>query len=149
MGWVAEGRSCAFGHLEWPYRDVLLESIVGRQTLRMMRFMARHLLPRRYYPLVLVQVALAVLSFYGAFLILAGGWSGYIGNGIGLIALGIASLAVATRGIGRRRPDRPRPPRSPTFDPDDPEVTALPPTSTTLLSERIRLARERQKRAPD
>ncbi len=92
---------------------------------------------------------LAMFSFYGAFLVMTGPSRGFYGNALGLIVLGLLALRAATRGVVTPRPDRPRIARGPIFDADDPEIAALPPTSTTALSERLRLARERQKRAED
>jgi hypothetical protein len=68
---------------------------------------------------------------------------------LALIGLGILSLVLAARGVGRRGPGERKVAQSPTFNADDPEVAALPPTSMTHVSERIRQARERQRREQD
>jgi hypothetical protein len=106
--------------------------------------------PRRASPLIgLVLVALAFISFFGALVVLTAPSREFIGNGLILIALGILSLVLASRGIGRRRSGSRRIAQGPTFTADDPEVAALPPTSMTRISEQIRQARERQNRAQD
>jgi hypothetical protein len=106
--------------------------------------------PRQGSPLIgAVLVVLAFLSFLGALVILSGPSPAWVGNGLALIGLGILSLVLAARGVGRRRPGGRKVAQSPTFNADDPEVAALPPTSMTQISERIRLAREAQRRAED
>jgi len=101
-------------------------------------------------PLIgLVLVALAFLSFLGALVVLSGASRAWVGNGLALIGLGILSLVLAARGVGQRRPGGRKVAQSPTFNADDPEVAALPPTSMTKVSERIRQARERQRREQD
>jgi hypothetical protein len=97
----------------------------------------------------LVSVALAFMNFYGAFVILSGPSQGFIGNGVALIVVGILSLVFAFRRPARRRAGRRRAARGPIFTTDDPEVAALPPTSMTKISERIRQAREQQVRVED
>jgi hypothetical protein len=123
MGWLAAGNSRP---VAWPDR------------------------PRQVSPLIgLVLVALAILSFLGALVVLFGASRAWVGNALALIVLGILSLVLAARGVGRRRPGGRKVAQSPTFNADDPEVAALPPTSMTQISERIRLAREAQRRAED
>jgi hypothetical protein len=97
----------------------------------------------------LMSVALAFMSFYGAFVILSGPSRGFFWNGVTLIVLGILSLAFAFRRPPRRRAARRRAARGPIFGTNDPEVAALPPTSMTRISERIREARQRQERVED
>jgi hypothetical protein len=97
----------------------------------------------------LVSVALAFMSFYGAFVILSDPSRGFFWNGVTLIVLGILSLVFAFRRPARRRAGRRRAARGPIFTTNDPEVAALPPTSMTQISERIRQARERQERVED
>ena len=94
-----------------------------------------------------VLVALAFASFYGAYVILSGPSRGYVWNGLALFALGVLSLVLSSRGVGRGRPRSRRAGRGPAFAADDPEVAALPPTSMTQLSEQLRQARERQRHA--
>ncbi len=89
------------------------------------------------------------MSFYGAFVILSGPSWGFFWNGVTLIVLGILSLVFAFRRPERRRAGRRRAARGPIFTTNDPEVAALPPTSMTRISERIRQARERQERVED
>jgi hypothetical protein len=114
------------------------------------RPLVRTVRPRRAFSVIgLVLVALAIASFFGAFVILTGPPRGYFFNGLTLIALGMLSLVLAFRGFGSRRPGRRRIAQGPTFAADDPEVATLPPTSLTHASERIRRARERQERAQD
>jgi hypothetical protein len=72
-----------------------------------------------------------------------------VGQGVVLIAVGCLSLFFAFRGIGRREPGSRRAAHGPDFNADDPEVAALPPTTTTRLSEQIKQARERQRREQD
>lgn len=106
--------------------------------------------PRRSFSVIgLVLVALAIASFYGAFVILAGPPRGYFLNGLTLIALGMLSLVLAFRGFGSRPPRRRRIAQGPTFAADDPEVATLPPTSLTHASERVRMAREQRERAQE
>lgn len=100
-----------------------------------------------YSPIGLVSVILALLSFLGALVVLTGGSRGLALNGLGLIVLGLMSLVFAARGAGRRRPGGRRTARGPSFTADDPEVAALPPTSMTQISERLRRARELRERA--
>jgi hypothetical protein len=149
LGWVAEGDACDVGRMAWPRRESTVEAALGDAIIKAIAFVSYHLIPRRYSLIVLVLVVLALASFYGAFVILTGPWGGFTWNRLGLIVLGLLALKVATRGIGRRRPDRPAILRGPNFDADDPEVTALPPTSITHLSEQIKQARERQRQAQD
>ena len=66
--------------------------------------------------------------------------------GLVAMAVGFLSLFLAFRGIGRREPGSREAVRGPEFKLDDPEVAALPPTTTTRLSEQVKLARERQRR---
>jgi hypothetical protein len=70
-------------------------------------------------------------------------------QGLGLIGVGGLSLVFAFRGIGRREPGSRKAEHGPTFTADDPEVAALPPTTTTRLSEQIRQDRERRRRAQE
>jgi hypothetical protein len=70
-------------------------------------------------------------------------------QGLGLIAIGFLSLVFAFRGIGHRKPGSRKAAEGPTFDADDPEVAALPPTTTGRLREQVSRARERQKRAQE
>jgi hypothetical protein len=72
--------------------------------------------------------------------------SGLFWQGLGLIAVGFVSMVFAFRGIGRRKPGSPKAAEGPTFDADDPEVAALPPTTTGHLREQVTRARERQRR---
>jgi hypothetical protein len=96
-----------------------------------------------------VFVILAFVSFFGAFVVLTTASRAFIWNGLTLIGVGILSLVLASHGVVRRRPWRRRIARGPTFTSDDPEVAALPPTSMTRISERIRLAREQRERAEE
>jgi hypothetical protein len=107
--------------------------------------------PRRALSAIgMVLVALAIASFYGAYVILTGPPRGYFFNGVILIALGTLSLVLAFRGFGSRpRSQRRRPAQGPTFNAHDPEVAALPPTSMTRFSEQIRRARESRKETQD
>jgi hypothetical protein len=149
IGWIAEGEPCTVGRIEWPRRAPTRAEVRTHWIVRALGFAARHLLPRRYSPIELVLVAVALVSFYGAFAILVDRVWGFFWNGLGLIGLGILSLRIASRGIGRRRPGRPKTARGPDFNVEDPEVAALPPTTLTGLSEQIRRARERRGRARD
>jgi hypothetical protein len=67
-------------------------------------------------------------------------------QGIVAMAVGFVCLFFAFRGFGRLGRWSPSTARGPDFAPDDPEVAALAPTTTTRLSEQIRQARERQRR---
>jgi hypothetical protein len=67
-------------------------------------------------------------------------------QGVAAMAVGALSLFFAFRPIGRREPESRRAVRGPDFAADDPEVAALPPTTTTRLSEQVKQARERQRR---
>jgi hypothetical protein len=92
---------------------------------------------------------LAAAGFLGGLLLIASPSLRMFWQGLGLIGLGGLSLFFAFRGIGRREPGTRRTPQGPTFSADDPEVAALPPTTTTRISEQIREARERQRRAQE
>jgi hypothetical protein len=70
-------------------------------------------------------------------------------QGVVAIAVGLVSLFLAFRGFGRLGRWQPSTARGPDFTQDDPEVAGLEPTTTTRLSERIREARERQRREPE
>ncbi len=97
----------------------------------------------------LVFIALGIFSFMGAIGFFAEFWRGPIWNALLLLVVGVLSLYLAPRGIGRRPTgDRPAA-QGPTFDLDDPEIADLPSTSTTHLGEQVRRARERRKRAGD
>jgi hypothetical protein len=96
-----------------------------------------------------VLVAVALIAFYGGLAILCGPPSVSLGlywYAAGLIGVGTLSLFLVSRGIGRRRPKTRRAAPGPTFAAADPAVAALPPTTTTRLSEQIKQARERQRR---
>jgi hypothetical protein len=67
-------------------------------------------------------------------------------QGVVAMAVGLLSLYFVFRPIGRCEPGSPPTIQGPDFNADDPEVAALPPTTTTRLSEQIKLARERQRR---
>ena len=67
-------------------------------------------------------------------------------QGLVAMAVGALSLFLAFRPLVRREPGSRRAVRGPDFTADDPEVAALPPTTTTRLSQRVRRARERQRR---
>jgi hypothetical protein len=67
-------------------------------------------------------------------------------QGVVAMAVGALSLFFVFRPIGGREPG-PRPAaRGPDFAATDPEVAALPPTTTTRLSEQVKQARDRQRR---
>jgi hypothetical protein len=89
---------------------------------------------------------LAAAAFLGGFLLIVTSPMRMFWQGLAMIGLGGLSLFFAFRGIGRREPGTRRTPQGPTFSADDPEVAALPPTTTTHLSEQVRQARERQRR---
>ena len=67
-------------------------------------------------------------------------------QGLVAMALGVLSLVFGVRGLGRLGRWEPSNVRGPDFAVDEPEVAALPPTTTTRLSEQIKQARERQRR---
>jgi hypothetical protein len=96
-----------------------------------------------------VFVKLAFAGFLGGLILITSPSLRMFWQGLTLIAVGVLSLVLANRGIGRRQPGSRRAAGSPTFTADDPEVAALPPTTTTHLSEQIKRSRERQKRAQD
>lgn len=62
-----------------------------------------------------------------------------------MILVGCASLFLAYRGIGRRQPGSAMEPKAPTFSIDDPEIADLPPSSTTRITQRFKLAREKHR----
>jgi hypothetical protein len=70
-------------------------------------------------------------------------------QGIAAMAVGFLSLYFVFRPIGRREPGSRRAVQGPDFNAEDPEVAALPPTTTTRLSEQVKQARERQRRVQD
>jgi hypothetical protein len=74
---------------------------------------------------------------------------GMFWQGLAMIAIGFLTLALWHWGIGSRKPPGTRKAAGPTFDADDPEVAALPPTSMTHLREQVSRARERQRRAQE
>jgi hypothetical protein len=67
-------------------------------------------------------------------------------QGVVAMAVGALSLFLAFHPIGRREPGSRPAVRGPDFTADDPEVAALPPTTTTHLSEQVKQARERRRR---
>jgi hypothetical protein len=67
-------------------------------------------------------------------------------QGVVAMAVGALSLYFVFRPIGRPGPGTRRAVRGPDFAAEDPEVAALPPTTTTRLSEQVKQARERQRR---
>lgn len=92
-------------------------------------------------------IALALFALYEGLVLLL--MSPLPWHGAGMMGIGVVLVVLASRGFGARRPWGRRDVRGPTFTPDDPEVADLPPTTTGQLGERIRQARERQKRAGD
>jgi hypothetical protein len=92
---------------------------------------------------------LAIAGLLGGLLFIGNPSLGMFWQGLALIAVGGLSMFFAIRGIGRREPGSRRVVQGPDFTGDDPEVAALPPTSTTRLSEQIKQARERQRREQD
>jgi hypothetical protein len=92
---------------------------------------------------------LAIPAFFGGLLLVLVPSMGMFWQGLALIGLGFLTLALWYWGIGSRKPRGARKAAGPTFSADDPEVAALPPTSLTQISEQLRLARERQKRAQE
>jgi hypothetical protein len=92
---------------------------------------------------------LAFAGFLGGLILIGNPSMGMFWQGLALIGVGGLSLFFAFWGIGRREPGGRKAELGPTFTDDDPEVTALPPTTTTRLREQVKQARERQRRAPD
>ena len=74
---------------------------------------------------------------------------GMFWQGLALIGVGVLSLVLHFRGFGQGQHVVRKPPAGPAFSADDPEVAALPPTTTTRLREQVTRARERQRRAQD
>ena len=70
-------------------------------------------------------------------------------QGLALIGVGGLSLFFAFWGIGRREPASRKAELGPAFTDDDPEVAALPPTTTTRLREQVKQDRERRRRAQE
>ncbi len=64
--------------------------------------------------------------------------------GLGFIVVGFLSMVPAFRGIGRREPGSREANQGPMFSADDPEVAALPPTTTTRLRDQVKQARQRE-----
>jgi hypothetical protein len=91
-------------------------------------------------------VKLAIGGLLGGLVLIGNPSMGMFWQGVALIAVGGLSMFFAIRGIGRREPASRRTVQGPDFTADDPEVAALPPTTTTRLSEQIKQARERQRR---
>jgi hypothetical protein len=92
---------------------------------------------------------LAIPAFLGGCVMVLTPGMGMFWEGLGLIAVGFLTLALWHWGIGSRRPREARKPAGPTFAPDDPEVTALPPTSFSQIRERVSRDRERHRRAQE
>lgn len=92
---------------------------------------------------------LAFAGFLGGLILIGNPSMRMFWQGLALIGVGGLSLFFAYWGIGRREPGRRKDEAGPTFTADDPEVAALPPTSTTRLRERVKQDRERRRRAQD
>lgn len=90
---------------------------------------------------------ITLAAFFGGSVLLLNPGLGMLWQGVALIALGLVSAFVWHRGIGTRRSGARREPAGPTFSPEDPEVAALPVTTTTRLRDVVGRSRERQKRA--
>lgn len=86
-------------------------------------------------------------AFFGGSLLVLNPSLGMPWQGVALIALGLVSAFVWHRGIGSRRSGARPEPAGPTFSAEDPEVAALPSTTTTRLRDVVGRSRERQKRA--
>jgi hypothetical protein len=86
----------------------------------------------------------------GGILLLFNPSMGMFWQGLALIATGCVSLAIWHFGLGSRKsPGSRKTAVGPTFSPDDPEVAALPPMTTTRLREQVNRDRERRKQAQD
>jgi hypothetical protein len=92
---------------------------------------------------------LAFAGFLGGLILIGNPSMRMFWQGLALIGVGGVSLVFAFRGIGRREPESRRAELGPTFTDDDPEVAALPPTTTSRLREQIKQDRERRKRAQE
>jgi hypothetical protein len=92
---------------------------------------------------------LAFAAILGGLILIANPSMGMFWQGLALIGVGGLSMVFAVRGIRRREPGSRRAEQGPTFTADDPEVAALPPTTTTRLREQVQQARERRKRAQE
>jgi hypothetical protein len=89
---------------------------------------------------------LAFAAFLGGLILIGNPSMRMFWEGLALIGIGGLSLFFAFRGIGRREPGSHKAEPGPTFTDDDPEVAALPPTTTTRLREQVKQDRERRKR---
>lgn len=89
-----------------------------------------------------LYLRLALAGILGGVLLLATSpppWKGLLA-----MAMGFVSLYLASRGIGRE-PGSCGAVKGPDFAADDPDVAALPSTTTTRLAEQVRQARERRR----
>jgi hypothetical protein len=92
---------------------------------------------------------LAFAGFLGGLILIGNPSMRMFWQGLTLIGVGGLSLLLAFWGIGRREPGSRQAERGPTFTDDDPEVAALPPTTTTRLREQVKQDRERRRRTQE
>ena len=92
---------------------------------------------------------MAAAGIVGGLMLLLNPSMGMFWQGLVLIGVGLLCLVLHFRKFGQGQHVVRKPPEGPTFSADDPEVAALPPTTTGRLREQVTRARERQKRAQE